>query len=384
MFKIADENNDNIIVGLGKNPQNNIIQKSRPLVSLWRSNLTLNEFKILDIYLSRINSHNPEKRTVILEKGEIEKCLGVDRIRGEQLSKYLLNLGQGIKMNDPTAPDGFQIIWLFDHASCKQDEFGIWTMKLEFSTKAMEYFFNVENLGYLRYKLRCISGLTSRYAYILFLYLEINRFRSTWEISVNELKEILNCDEEESYKQFKRFNEAILKRCQKELHEKTECRFSYEPIKKGRYVVAVKFTLNSIPQLENSENSCNTIKEWPYENYNWPKHDNNDAMTNFNDFNYSDDLEIDDTISFLQEACIHPNSMKPEFNRIEMEEIFSVLVDVPERLLPMNTPADSIDLKRYHYLKEKYTRMNRFSKHKNIQHRVSYFIKMIKTDCGRD
>ena len=107
-------------------------------------------------------------------------------------------------------------------------------------------------------------------------------------------------------------------------------------------------------------------------------------MTNFNDFNYSDDLEIDDTISFLQEACIHPNSMKPEFNRIEMEEIFSVLVDVPESLLPMNTPADSIDIKRYHYLKEKYTRMNRFSKHKNIQHRVSYFIKMIKTDCGRD
>ena len=203
MFKIADENNDNIIVGLGKNPQNNIIQKSRPLVSLWRSNLTLNEFKILDIYLSRINSHNPEKRTVVLEKGEIEKCLGVDRIRGEQLSKYLLNLGQGIKMNDPTAPDGFQIIWLFDHASCKQDEFGIWTIKLECSTKAMEYFFNVENLGYLRYKLRCISGLTSRYAYILFLYLEINRFRSTWEISVNELKEILNCDKEETYKTFR-------------------------------------------------------------------------------------------------------------------------------------------------------------------------------------
>ena len=28
MFKITDENNSDIIVGLGKNPQNNIIQKN--------------------------------------------------------------------------------------------------------------------------------------------------------------------------------------------------------------------------------------------------------------------------------------------------------------------------------------------------------------------
>ena len=87
MSDMKEEKNIEPIIGIGKNPENNIIQKSRPLISLWRSNLSLTEFKILDIYLSRINSRNPEKRVVILEKGEIEKCLGVDRIRSELLSK---------------------------------------------------------------------------------------------------------------------------------------------------------------------------------------------------------------------------------------------------------------------------------------------------------
>ena len=38
------------------------VQKSRPLFALWRSDLTLSEFKILDTYLARINSRDSGKR----------------------------------------------------------------------------------------------------------------------------------------------------------------------------------------------------------------------------------------------------------------------------------------------------------------------------------
>lgn len=53
------------------------VQKSLPLFALWRSELTLAEFKILDTYLSRIDSHKPEKRAVMFEKGELEKILNL-------------------------------------------------------------------------------------------------------------------------------------------------------------------------------------------------------------------------------------------------------------------------------------------------------------------
>ena len=65
------------------------VQKSLPLFQLWRSNLSLAEFKIMDTYLSRIDSHKPDKRAVIFEKGELEKALGVKKINNADLKDRL-------------------------------------------------------------------------------------------------------------------------------------------------------------------------------------------------------------------------------------------------------------------------------------------------------
>ena len=65
------------IKSLGSNVDNLTVQKSRPLFALWRSELSLSEFKILDTYLSRIDSHKPDRRTVTFEKGELEQLLGI-------------------------------------------------------------------------------------------------------------------------------------------------------------------------------------------------------------------------------------------------------------------------------------------------------------------
>lgn len=236
------------IVGTGENPENMTVQKSIPLFSLWRSDMSLAEFKILDTYLSRINSHDPERRTVIFTKGELEGLLGVKRINKPDLAARLKSLGRFVDLEQANSKKIHQVA-LFEEAYGEMDENGQWTVKLTCTAKAMKYIFNVEKLGYLRYKLRCIVNLTSRYTYILFTYLEHNRFRKSWVVDVDELRQILNCDTEESYKEFKLFNNRILRKCQKELHEKTECRFTYEPIKSGRRVTGVRFTLESIAAL---------------------------------------------------------------------------------------------------------------------------------------
>lgn len=233
------------IVGAGKDPENKLtVQKSLPLFSLWRSEMSLPEFKILDTYLSRINSHDPSNRTVIFTKGELEQLLGVTKINKADLLARLKGLYRGVDLISDD--DKFHVVALFEEASGELDENGVWTVKLSCTEKAMRYIFNIEHLGYLRYKLRCITSLTSRYTYVLFMYLESNRFRKTWEVEVSELRQILNCDNDESYAAFKVFNDRILKRCQKELHEKTECRFDYEPIKAGRRVTAIRFSLATI------------------------------------------------------------------------------------------------------------------------------------------
>lgn len=236
------------IVGLGY--ENKLtVQKSLPLFALWRSDLTLSEFKILDTYLSRIDSHKPEKRAIILEKGEIENALGIQKINKQDLKLRLKHLmGNVVEVPDKDEKKGFQLVTLFEEAEAEQDDDGLWNVKLECTQKAMKYFFNIENLGYLRYKLRCITSLTSRYTYIMFIYLEANRFRKSWEVPLEELKKILHCENEATYNEFRFFNVKILKKVQKEMHEKTECQYSYFPIKRGRSVKAIRFEVETLPK----------------------------------------------------------------------------------------------------------------------------------------
>lgn len=236
------------IVGLGY--ENKLtVQKSLPLFALWRSDLTLSEFKILDTYLSRIDSHKPEKRAIILEKGKIENALGIQKINNQDLKLRLKHLmGNVVEVPDKDEKKGFQLVTLFEEAEAEQDDDGLWNVKLECTQKAMKYFFNIENLGYLRYKLRCITSLTSRYTYIMFIYLEANRFRKSWEVPLEELKKILHCENEATYNEFRFFNVKILKKVQKEMHEKTECQYSYFPIKRGRSVKAIRFEVETLPK----------------------------------------------------------------------------------------------------------------------------------------
>lgn len=237
------------ITGTVKDPDNKlIVQKSKPLFALWRSDFTLAEFKILDLYLSRINSHKPDERMVIFEKGELEALLERKKINTEDLKDRVKHLMQPIFI--PNDQSGFKGVALFEEADCQQDEkTGLWRVSLECTRKAMKYFFNVDEIGYLRYKLRSITNITSRYTYVLFTYLEANRFRKSWDVSLDELREILSCETDALYKEYKFFNQRILKRCQKELHEKTECRFTYAPIRKGRNVTAIHFVVETLPDI---------------------------------------------------------------------------------------------------------------------------------------
>ena len=76
-------------IGVPKIDDKLVVQKSNPLQTLSETEMTLVEFKILDAYLSRIDSHDEEKRYVRFEKGELEKILGVTKINKVDFGKTL-------------------------------------------------------------------------------------------------------------------------------------------------------------------------------------------------------------------------------------------------------------------------------------------------------
>lgn len=226
--------------------RNLIVQKSRPLLALWRTPFTLPEFKLLDVYLAKINSTDPTHRTVLISKSDLEAALGVTKLNKADMDKRLKRLNTMVDLAQGDSKKIHQIA-LFEEAVAEQDDNGAWQISLTCTDKAMQYIFNIEKIGYLRYKLQSVTQLTSRYSYILFCYLEDNRFRGTWTVELSKLRHMLSCDTDKSYDNFKVFNQGILKRCWKEIHEKTRCEFTYTPNREKRRVTSITFTVAALP-----------------------------------------------------------------------------------------------------------------------------------------
>lgn len=334
-----------------------LIQKSLPMLSLWRSPLTLAEFKILDLYLSKIDSHNPEQRWVRFHKGELERLLGVDRIRIDDLKERMRHLCITVEIPNASRRGGFDAIALFERAICTPAEDGTWLVDLQCTPSAMQYIFNIENIGYIRYRLRAICSLTSRYSYILFLYLEQNRFRISWTEDLEILRKMLGCDQK-YYDSFKRFNQKILQRCQKELAQKTNCRFTYTTLKKGRSVYSIEFTISPADSVEKA-----LLLTEP------------DDQTKKNP-------KLNDLLDLLESACCLPGTGKPEFSKAEVYHLLQWIRQIPKEDLPQQAPGEDWGLAMYHYLAERYAAMHQKDEKEHLRSRIAYLIGMIKKDVG--
>lgn len=334
---------------LGKDTDKLTVQKSKPLFALWQSELTLSEFKILDTYLGRINSHDDEHRTVKFEKGELEELLGVKQLKPQVLDDRLKHLMTTVRIPDENSKRGFTRIALFEKAHAEQDDYGVWEAELTCTESAKKYIFDVENITYLRYKLKNIVNIKSRYTYIMFLYLLDNKFRGTWEVPLDKLKSLLNCENEEYCSQFKVFNDRVLKRVHREIHKVTDICYDYETVKRGRSVVAVRFIYKSKILPEVDENQM-TLEQWQL------------AM---------DDCisEYDSTLQLYASAC------NTEFSAAEIEIIAALLAS----MTGLDHP-DGVAIARYHYLAKKYKLLCLAAEKHPIKHRFEYLKKMIEND----
>lgn len=339
---------NNPIETLGKNIDKLTVQKSKPLFALWQSELTLSEFKILDTYLGRINSHDDEQRTVKFEKGELESLLGVKQLKPQVLDERLKHLMTTVRISDENRKNGFTRIALFEKAYAEQDDYGVWKAELTCTETAKKYIFNVEEINYLRYKLKNIINIKSRYTYIMFLYLWENKYRGSWEVPLDKLKSLLNC-ENEYCNQFKVFNDRVLKRVYNEIHKVTDIRYEYETVKKGRSVVAIRFIYKSkcVDEVEESQNTLEELQEKAIkEKELWQE-----PIENF------------------------------EFTKEQYDELFSVLITIPSDKLPQSQACyGSVELMRYHYLDQKAKEILRRDKQKPIRSKFAYLLKLMKKD----
>lgn len=361
------QENDVILSGID---DSNIVQKSRPLLSLWESGFTLDEFKMLDIYLSRINSRNPEQRTVVFEKGDLEKALGIQRIRQEVLEERLLHLmGTVVKITDKRKPQGFILLTLFEEAVAEKDKNGQWILQLTCTPRAQEYFFNIEKLGYLRYKLSIIMQIKSIYTYIMFCYLEsIRQYRKTWTIEIEELRHILRCEYEVTYQQYKYFNNMVLKKAHQELAQ-IGYKYQYSAVKTGRKVTGVEFKLSPLPSAlrldTNKPNSELTAVSDRVKTSTPQKKE---------EIHFSLPVEKKEAPVETEKMVGYADATNHQYNEKQLRAIVKTLESLPEEQLP---PGNTLEERRIACLRYQYQLLQIIQEQKKIAAPILYLMTMI-------
>lgn len=221
------------------------VSKSKPILTLPQTSLTLMELKLFDVYLGRINPKDPTVTKVVFTKQEFCKLIGVDRINNSKLESCLVDLMKCIlkvyyveKGKAKT-----DIFALLSHARITYDDKfykGICAIELQCTKEAKKYIYNVHTVGYLKMNLAKVLSFDGRNPYSLYQYLCQNAFRGHWEVDINELKAYLGVGD---YPKFKDFEKRVLKPSQKEIDEKTNLKFEYEKIKIGRRIQKLKFQI---------------------------------------------------------------------------------------------------------------------------------------------
>lgn len=336
-----------------------IVEKSRPLMLMKEVPFALGELKVLDTYLSRINARDPRARTVRFSKEEYEDLMEIERMRPERLGKYVDSIMQKIvTVPDPHAKGGWRKYTLFSTSECSQDDEGQWWVDLTCTQEAKKLFFNLQEIGYIRYQLKNILPLTSKHSVLLYVYLLDNRFRRTWEISIDNLRKTVFRNTSEYYNEYKYFKREIFDKALNEVNKKTDLTFSYEPVRKGRKVTGVKFTLVKddvdLPELETREEDPNQIII---------DYDDVDGVASGSKYS-SDDVE------FYAAAC------DKEFSEEEMQVLIAI---VRERVVSdfHEKPFDQ-KLKRYHFLQKCYLELNARDAANPVKSRYAYLKGIVK------
>lgn len=333
---------------MGNLDPKHLVQKSDPLVLMRTVPFSLGELKILDTYISRINAADDSRRTVIFTKEEYEELMGLSCVDYRTLQKHTKGvLSKVVELQMPNK-DYFQFV-LFERAYYHKDEYGKPIIELTCTPLAHDLFFCIGKYHYFKYALENIIKLTKKASYLLYLYILTNRYRGEWEIDLKELRDrVLDCKAQKTYQEFKEFKKAVLAPAVKEVNLKTDCHFGYEVIKRGRWVVKIRFIYHA-----------KVLPEEPLQLPGQLSLDSHDSPDNVEPRDYGSELT-----TLLGEAC--DDEFTPEQVRVLQDLVLQV------------QPGDTLAM--CDYLMRQVHKMNLYKPDKDK--RFNYLKKMIESDIN--
>lgn len=225
------------------------VKKSNLLNEMRNANASMVEYRLFCVYLAHLSLSN-ESNEVTFKLADYSRIVGLDRPRRTDLVSQAQNLVSKTALLD--SPDGgFEVYSIFKKFKLYQDD-GEWFVTLECNPD-LAPMIREQRGRFLRYKLYNTIYLKSFNQQRLYELLKQYEKIGERTISLPDLRAYLSIGKDE-YPVWSVFARDVLKVAQKSLREKTDICFDYEPIRKGRKVIAVAFAIKKnrdfVDQLE--------------------------------------------------------------------------------------------------------------------------------------
>lgn len=216
------------------------IERSNDLNTFTPKGWSLTEVRFLAIYQSKINARKPEKREVTFLLTDFCKIMGLHNLRVSNMKEVFKSLlcKPVFLQNDK---EGIVGISLFNKCSLKQGDNGEWLVKIECHPDALPYMFEMKR-NYFTYELW--NALKLKSVNQVRMYEILKQYEKIGERTVEmaELKRMLGV-EKHQYVEYSNFRRKVLEVCQRALEDYTDIKYTFEPIRKGRKIHALKFTI---------------------------------------------------------------------------------------------------------------------------------------------
>lgn len=219
------------------------VERSNELNQLRPRGLTLTEIRFLAIYQAKINARNPETGTVIFSLAEFCNIMGVENLNVTHIKNVADDIiCKPVHLPSTSGKNGFTAIPLFNECEVYQDYMtGEWLVKIECHPKALPYMFEMKK-NYFTYELW--NALKLKSVNQLRIYEILKQYEKIGErtIVLDELKDMLGIDKNSQVK-YQDFRRDVLEVCQKALEQYTDIKYTFEPIRRGRKIYALKFII---------------------------------------------------------------------------------------------------------------------------------------------
>lgn len=201
--------------------------------------------RFFSIYQSKLNPKDKTTRKVTFPLDDYAKIMELQRVNITQLKKAAEELIT-IPIIIGRPDGGFTARPLYDKVDVFQDEQDDWYVTIDCHDDMVDYLFDLHR-DYFKYRLWNMLRLRERNHQRMYLFLKERQFlKEPPIVELGEIRKALGLNKDQ-YTAWRDFRRAVLEPCQTALSERTDLKFAFEPIKKGRggKIVAIKLIIEN-------------------------------------------------------------------------------------------------------------------------------------------